>query len=101
MLQATVKRSDIKHFIGMTLSSVKVSEHVISLCFGSSSQMDMTTHWELVSESTNALLDRAMGIKIRDQFYLLRLIGTKLISYTKSSYQVELVFENNLKLIVY
>lgn len=101
MLQATVKRSDISLFVGETLSSIRVSEFVVSLYFSFDKQMDITTHWELVHPVTNALIDRAMSSKIREQFYLLKLIGTKLIRYTKTSYQVELEFENNLKLIVY
>jgi|CXWL01.1.fsa_nt_gi hypothetical protein len=101
MLQATVKKSDISYFIGQTLSSVRVSEFMISLFFGFDRQMDIVTHWELVNATTNALIDRATSIKNREQFYLLNLIGVKLIRYTKTSYQVDLEFENNLKLIVY
>ena len=101
MLQATVKKSDISLFVGHTLASIRVSEFVISLYFGFDMQLDITTHWELVHPETNALIDRAMSPKLREQFYLLKLIGSKLTGFTKSSYQVELVFENNLKLIVY
>ena len=101
MLQATVKKSDISYFVGQSLSSIRVSEFVISLFFGFDKQMDITTHWELVNATTNALIDRSVSLKLRDQFYLLKLIGTKLIRYTKNSYQVELEFENNLKIIVY
>lgn len=101
MLQATVKKTDLSYFIGLTLSSVRVSEFMISLFFGFDRQMDITTHWELVNATTNALIDRSTPPKNREQFYLLKLIGTKLIRYTKTSYQVEIEFENNLKLIVY
>ena len=101
MLQATVKKSDISYFVGQTLTSVRVSEFVVSMFFGFDMQMDIMTHWELVNATTNALIDKSMALKNRDQFYLLKLIGTKLLHYTKTSYQVELEFENNLKLIVY
>lgn len=100
MLQSTIKKADISYFIGETLSNVRVGEFVVSLNFGFDKQLDITTHWELVNAS-NALIDRAMSLKVREQFYLLKLIGTKLLRYTKTSYQVELEFENNLKLIVY
>ncbi len=101
MLQATIKKSDISLFVGHTLASIRVSEYVISLFFGADMQLDITTHWELVHPQTNALIDRAMSPKLREQFYLLKLIGSKLVGFTKTSYQVELVFDNNLKLIVY
>lgn len=101
MLQSSVKRSDISLFVGEALSSVRVSEFVISLFFGFDKQMDITSHWELVNADTNALIDRAMSSKMREYFYLLKLIDTKLLSYTKSPYQVELVFDNKLKLIIY
>lgn len=101
MLQATVKKSDISYFVGQALSGIHVGEFVISLYFGFDKQMDITNHWELVNATTNAIIDRSMSLKTRDQFYLLKLIGTKLIRFTKSSYQVDLEFENNLKLIVY
>lgn len=101
MLQSTVRKSDISLFVGETLSSIRVGEFVVSLFFGYDRQMDITSHWELVNAETNALIDRSMSLKTRDYFFLLKLIGTKLLSYTKSAYQVELVFENKLKLIVY
>lgn len=101
MLQATIKKSDISLFVGHTLASIRVSEYVISLFFGADMQIDITTHWELVHPQTNALIDRAMSPKLREQFYLLKLIGSKLTGFTKTSYQVELVFDNNLKLVVY
>ena len=101
MLQASVKKTDLSYFIGLTLSSVKVSEFIISLFFGFDKQVDITTHWELVNATTNALIDRSTPVKGREQFYLLKLIGTKLIRYTKTPSQVEIEFENNLKLIVY
>jgi hypothetical protein len=101
MLQASVKRSEISLFVGETLSSIRISEFVVSLYFGFDKQMDITTHWELVHPVTNALIDRSMPVKNREQFYLLKLMGSKLIRYAKTSYQVDLEFDNNLKLIVY
>ena len=101
MLQATAKKSDITYFVGHSLTSIRVGEYNVSLFFGFDKQMDIVSHWELVNDTTNILIDRSMPPRNRDYFYLLRLIGCKLLRFTRSPYQVELVFENNLKLIVY
>lgn len=101
MLQGTVKKSDISYFVGHALTGIRVGEYTVVLCFGFDKQLDIVSHWELVNETSHALIDRSMPPRNREYFYLLKLIGTKLVRYTKTSYQVELIFENNLKLIVY
>lgn len=101
MYHATIRKSDISFCVGQSLVSVRVSEFVISLFFTEDMQLDIVSHWELVNPQTNALIDRAMSLKLRDQFSLLKLIGAKLTNCTKTTYQVELLFDNNLKLIVY
>src|SRR5689334_558938 len=101
MLQSTIKRADINLFVGSALTSIQVGEFVIALFFGHDKQMNITTHWELVDTKTNALVDRALALKTREQFHLLKLIGVRLRSFNKLPYFIELVFENDLKLIVY
>ena len=101
MLQANVKKSNINYFVDLKLTGIRVEEFMFSLLFGFDKQMEVTTHWELVDMITDNHLDRGMALKIREQLLLFKLIGNKLVKFTKDPYQVVLFFENNLKLIVY
>jgi len=101
MIQSTVKRSDINLFVGSPVTSIHVGEFVIGLFFGHDRQMNIASHWELVEMKTNTMVDRALALKMRDGFLLFKLIGVRLKSYVKYPHQVELLFENDLKLIVY
>ncbi len=101
MLQSTVKRSDINLFVGLNVTNIQVGEFVISLFFGHDKQIQITTHWELVDTRTNTLIDRALSVKLREQFHLLKLFGVRLRSFVKTPYFTEIVFDNDLKLIVY
>ena len=101
MLQGNVKKSNINYFVDLKLTGIKVEEFVFSLLFGFDKQMDVTTHWELIDATNNNVIDRGLALKIREQLLLFKLIGNKLVKFTKDSYQVVLFFENNLKLIVY
>lgn len=100
MLLGNVKKFNLNYFANLTVSGIKVEEFSFSLLFGFNKQLDVTTHWELVDEA-NAVLDRGLALKIREQWLLYKLIGAKLLKSTKDNYQVILFFDNNLKLVVY
>lgn len=101
MMQGNVKRSDPKYFTNLKLTGIKIEEFAFSLLFGFNKQMDVTTHWELVNTKDNRIIDRGMALKIREQMLLFKLIGTKLVKFTKDPVLAELYFDHDLKLIVY
>lgn len=101
MLQGNVKKSDPKYFTNLKLTAIKIEEFGFSLIFGFNKQMDVTTHWELVDTKDNKIIDRGMALKIREQFLLFKLIGTKLVKFIKDPFSAELFFDNDLKLVVY
>ncbi len=100
MLHGTVKNTDLKSYMGPKLSAIKVGEFILSFYFGHDKQLDITTYWEFFDESNPLPIDRAIALKQREQFHLLKLIGTKLISSSKLMHQVELVFEGNYRIVV-
>lgn len=101
MLQANVKKSDIKYFVDLKLTGFKLEEFSYSMLFGFDKEMTVNTHWELVDQTDGKILDSGIALKNREQLLLFKLIGKKLINFKRDSYLVELFFEDNLKLMVY
>lgn len=101
MLQANVKKSDLKYFVDLKLSGIKLEEFSYALLFGFDKEMTVNTHWELIDLTDGRIVDRGIALKNREHFFLFKLIGAKLIKFNRDAYEVELFFDNNLKLAVY
>ena len=101
MMQGTVRHVDLKAFVGLSVSKIEISEFGVTLVFKHTKLLDIPTHWELVDTKTNAVLDRGLSIKLREQFLLLRIIHKRLLSFAKLQYQVDLFFDEDLRLTVF
>jgi hypothetical protein len=100
-MQGTIKHVDLKNYIGMPVIKVGISEYGASLFFKQNRLLDITTHWELFDAKTNTCIDRGLSLKLREQFFLYRLIGKKLLSCEKILSQRDLIFEGDYKLVVH
>jgi hypothetical protein len=100
-MQGTIKQIDLKHYIGMPVIKVMISEYGVSLFFKQNRQLDITTHWEFFDTKTNTCIDRGLSLKLRENFFLYKLIGKKLLSCEKILHLRELVFDNDYKVSVH
>jgi hypothetical protein len=100
-MQGTIKQVDLKNYVGMPVIKVAVSEYGISLFFKHIMQLDITTHWELFDTKTNTQVDRGLSLKLRENFFLYKLIGKRLLSCEKILYQRDLIFDGDYKLVIH
>jgi hypothetical protein len=98
-MNGTLNVVDIPSFYGLALTKVELGEFILKLYFGDNSRLDIEEYWEYVDKNLKSI-DRYYSAQFRKEFLLPGLVSHKLVSSYKDSVHVELIFDNEERLLI-